>query len=65
MDTKWKRAKVKMTPALVQKILEHVKQPTVTADDIANIIARVNWYAKHGCETLTTEEFAEVIKKSA
>jgi hypothetical protein len=65
MDTKWKRAKVKMTPALVQKILEYVRQPSTTPEDVANVVARIHWYAKHGCETLTTEEFDEVIKKSA
>ena len=65
MDTKWKRPKIKMTPALVEKLLDYVKLSSTTAEDVANVNSRVLWFSKHGCDTLTTEEFNHLIEKSA
>lgn len=65
MEHKWKRSKVKVTPAMMRKLLEYARTGISSPEDLENMIARLEWFAHNSCDVLTTEEFDEVIKKPA
>ncbi len=61
--TKWKRVEIELTPALLKKLFEHVKTQAVGPEEIDNIVNNLHWLSKSD-ETLTLEEFDQIIKKS-
>lgn len=65
MEHKWKRVKIKATPAMMRKLFEYVKSGTTSTEDLENVMSRLEWFAHNSCHTLTVEEFDEVIKKPA
>jgi hypothetical protein len=60
---KWKRHEIELTPVLLKKLFEHVKAQAVGPEDLDNIISNLYWLSKSD-ETLTIEEFDQIIKKS-
>lgn len=62
--TKWKRVEIELTPALVKKLFEHVKATQAGPEELDNIIHNLHWLSKSD-ETLTIEEYDQIIKKSS
>ena len=60
--TKWKRAEIEVTPALLKKLFEYVKTTAVGPEEMDTIINNLHWLSKSD-ETLTVEEYDHIIKK--
>lgn len=59
---KYKKPEIELTPHLLQKLFEYVKQSTTTAEDIAGVMTNLNWLSKCD-EVLGLEEFDLAIQK--
>lgn len=60
---KWKRCELIVTPTLLKKLFEYVKDPQVTLTEVDNIIENLVYLGKSG-DTLTLEEYDHAVKKS-
>lgn len=59
---KYKKPEIELSPHLLQKLFEYIKQDSTPASDIAGVMANLNWLSKCD-EVLTLEEFELAIQK--
>ena len=59
---KYKKPEIELTPHLLQKLFEYVKQDTTTMADIAGVMTNLTWLSKCD-EVLSLEEFDLAIQK--
>lgn len=61
-DKYYKFVEIEVSPKLMKKLLEHVKDPKVTQDHINYMIDNLLWLSKHD-ECLTLDEYEVITEK--
>ncbi len=60
--SKYKRMEIEVTPQLMKKLFEFVKDPAITAGDFDWLVNNLAWMSKD-IDPLTVEEFEHITKK--
>jgi hypothetical protein len=60
--SKYKRMEIELTPQLMKKLFEFVKDPKITATDFDWLVNNLAWMSKD-VDPLTIEEFEHITKK--
>ena len=60
--SKYKRMEIEVTPQLMKKLFEFVKDPKITAADFDWLVNNLAWMSKD-IDPLTIEEFEHITKK--
>lgn len=60
--SKYKRMEIEVTPQLMKKLFEFVKESTTTSADFDWIVNNLAWMSKD-VDPLTIEEYEHIIKK--
>jgi hypothetical protein len=61
-DKYYKFVEIEVSPKLMKKLLEHVKDPKVTQDHINYMMENLMWLSKHD-ECLTLDEYEVITEK--
>ena len=60
--SKYKRMEIEVTPQLMKKLFEFVKDPAITPGDFDWLVNNLAWMSKD-VDPLTVEEFEHITKK--
>ena len=61
-DKYYKFVEIEVSPKLMKKLLEHIKDPKVTQDHINYMMDNLMWLSKHD-ECLTLDEYEVITEK--
>jgi hypothetical protein len=61
-DKYYKFVEIEVSPKLMKKLLEHIKDPKVTQDHINYMMENLMWLSKHD-ECLTLDEYEVITEK--